>query len=181
MDKKLVFLIGILILTSAFIGWKFQKSNLRTENSFTEAKNLSNVKVAVWYQRLTDKMQNDIGRDVEGVIEILRETKTDLIFRAWWRWAPCPENCEQLSQQQREICERVAYSYKHLGNAISRIKEELPEIIIIGSVPAQKIDKDLWNPVSGERIGYPDTLDIWGKTRIVRIMTQKKLQLMSLT
>ncbi len=141
---------------------------------------LSRVKVASVYQKLMNKMQIDIGRTTDDTINILKETKTDFIFRAWWRWSPCPETCDQLPQHLRGKCESNGYSYAHLQNAISEIKAEIPNIIITGAVPAQKIDKNLWNPVTGEVIRYPKTWDMafdpseWGFTTISKTELQCK-------
>lgn len=174
MNQKI---FGILIIIILISGCITQQSNKK--RSFLEAKEkLSQVEVAIWYQKLVDGMQIETGRDVERVIEILKETKTDLIFRAWWRWSPCPENCEQVPESLKEKCKNNGYTYSHLGDAISKIKAKLPEIIIIGAVPAQKIDRRLWDPITGERIDYPETWDIaldpskWGVTKISKIELQ---------
>jgi hypothetical protein len=51
---------------------------------------LSNVKVAVLYERVTDGAL--YGRSNDDVIKLLKQTKTDLIFRGFWRWEPVPES-----------------------------------------------------------------------------------------
>ncbi|HEX16063.1 MAG TPA: hypothetical protein ENF44_02930, partial [Deltaproteobacteria bacterium] len=119
--------------------------------------NLSRVKVAVLYERVTDGV-----RDLDEVIGILKETHAELVFRGFWRWVPCPDRCGDLpTRQTRERCERRGYSYAHLEEAISRIKAELPHLIFVGAVPAQIVHRrGVWNPKTGEVIRYPRTWEL---------------------
>jgi len=124
-----------------------------------EKTSLTKVKVAALYERTGDGKW--INRSVEDEIKIFRETNADFIFRAFWRWAPCPEKCEDLPEKQREKCKLKGYSYEHLEKTSSRIKAELPEIIICGAIPAQIISKKaVWNPETKEIIRYPQTWDL---------------------
>ncbi|RLG46993.1 MAG: hypothetical protein DRN92_04145, partial [Thermoproteota archaeon] len=66
--------------------------------------NLSKIKVAVVYERVTDGMVTN--RSVEDVISLLKEMGVDFVFRGWWRWTPCPNRCEDLpSSKARMRCE----------------------------------------------------------------------------
>ena len=120
----------------------------------------SKVKVAVLYERIGDGKL--INRSVEDEIKIFKETNTDFIFRAFWRWTPCPEKCDDLSNvNMREKCKFCGYSYSHLEKTISKIKKEIPGIIICGAIPAQIIQrKGVWNPQTKEIIRYPETWDL---------------------
>ena len=125
-----------------------------------KGKNLSQIKVAILYERIGDGRV--INRGVEDEIEIFKETNTDFIFRAFWRWNPCPEKCDDLSNvNMRRKCKLLGYSYSHLEKTISKIKKEIPGIIICGAIPAQIIQrKGVWNPQTKEIIRYPQTWDL---------------------
>ena len=125
-----------------------------------KVKNFSQIKVAVLYERIGDGKL--INRSVEDEIKIFKETNTDFIFRAFWRWTPCPEKCDDLSNvNMREKCKFCGYSYSHLEKTISKIKKEIPGIIICGAIPAQIIQrKGVWNPQTKEIIRYPETWDL---------------------
>jgi len=124
----------------------------------TKVKCLSDVGIAILYERIGDGKQ--INRTIDDEIKIFKETNADFIFRAFWRWNPCPEKCEDLAEKQREKCELKGYSYSQLEKAISKIKAELPNTIVCGAVPAQIIHKRVvWNPKTKEIIKYPET---WG-------------------
>ena len=121
---------------------------------------LSDVKVAIIYERIGDGKW--INRSVEDEIRIFKETGADFILRAFWRWSPCPEKCEELPNEKlRRLCELKGYSYAHLEETISKIKSEIPDIIICGAIPAQIIQRDIvWNPKTKEKIIYPETWDL---------------------
>ena len=122
---------------------------------------ISKVKVASLYERVIDGIGIFIGRSVDDVVNLLKETKTDFIFRGWWRWSPCPENCSELPPEYIPICERSGYSYQNLQNAIKKIKNEIPQIIFCGAIPAQIIQKEsVWNPLTHEIIRYPETWEM---------------------
>ncbi|RLG53545.1 MAG: hypothetical protein DRN95_09370, partial [Candidatus Hydrothermarchaeota archaeon] len=137
---------------------------------------LSQVRVATLYERIGDGKW--INRTVGDEIEIFKDTKTDLVFRAFWRWNPCPETCENLPEKARRLCELRGYSYQHLEEAIKEIKLDLPELVVCGAVPAQIIQRDIvWNPKTGETLRYPETWELaldpgkWGLT-----MSKEELQ-----
>jgi hypothetical protein len=122
---------------------------------------LSKVKVAVLYETVTDSAV--INRNVNDVVNILKETNTDFIFRGFWRWHPVPESCSQLPPGYNVhpiySCEKLGYSYDHLREAITDIKKEMPDVIFCGAVPTNKIERTESNPITGEIIRFPDT---WG-------------------
>ncbi len=117
------------------------------------------VQVAVIYQRITDGLL--LNRTLDDVIAILRELGADFVFRGFWVWHPCPERCEQLPPRARRWCELWGYSYEHLERAVSRIKSELPGVVVCGGVPAQVVFRvGTWNPKTGEVVRYPRTWDM---------------------
>ena len=98
-------------------------------------KNISQVKVAVQYRYITDG--KIINRSLDDVIKILKETRADFVFQGWITQKPCPDKCSDLPTEKVEKCEILGYSYEHLRNAISKIKEELPNIIFCGGTQAE--------------------------------------------
>ncbi|HDD45030.1 MAG TPA: hypothetical protein ENG63_09270 [Candidatus Desulfofervidus auxilii] len=117
---------------------------------------LTKVKVAVLYERIGDGKQ--INRSVEDEIKIFKEMNTDFIFRAFWRWFPIPEKCEDLAdEEKKELCELKGYSYSHFEESISKIKSELPNVIICGAVGAQFLRETERNPITGEIFDKKET------------------------
>ena len=111
---------------------------------------LSQVKVAVWYQTITD--YKAFNRTIDDVIAHLKETRTDFVFRAFWRWkiipdTPCPNDpiCSLPA-----ISKRPGVSYQELNDAVRKIKSELPDIIICGGVPFERLNPTERNPITGE-------------------------------
>lgn len=118
--------------------------------------NLSNVKVAMVYESIADRMQHDIGRNISTLIDFLNATKTDLIFRGWFQQRTV-DNCTQSPPAQVELCKNASYSYEYLNNATAAIKEALPNIIIIGAIPSQEIQNNTYNPETHQFVVYPET------------------------
>lgn len=111
---------------------------------------LSHIEVATLYERVTDG--GLVGRDVDEVIRLFKETKTDFIFRGWWIWQSCANTCSEVPAgiTYPYDCELIGYSYAHFQDAISKIKEEMPDVIFCGAVAAQRINFIEINPVSGK-------------------------------
>ena len=124
-----------------------------------ESEGLSKVKVAILYERIGDGRW--MGRTVEDEISIFKDVNADFIFRAFWRWSPCPEKCMDLPAEIRGKCILHGYSYEHLEETISQIKDEMPNVIICGAIPAQIIQRRIiWNPKTKETIKYPETWNL---------------------
>jgi len=99
------------------------------------------------------------------VVNIVKELETDLIFKAWWRQKPIPESpdMEPNNYFTKDVIRQAAdmgYTYKQLEDAVKRIKTEMPNTILIGSVSPQflyakvpeiNIEGD-WDSVSKEII-----------------------------
>ena len=122
--------------------------------------NLSKVKVAILYQRVTDGIYY-LNRSVDDVINILEETKTDFIFRAWWRMHPCPESPDTQSDffppGYIEESVRRGYTYEHLRNAIAKIKKEIPDVIFCGAVTCQWVNRKEKDLITGETFDMDKT------------------------
>lgn len=132
-----------------------------------ETGNLSSVKVASLYEYVSDRVL--IGRGVDDVVNLLKETKTDFIFRGWWRWSPCPESPDvteippgypewYLGYTKKRAKE--GYTYQQLREAINAIKKDNPDVIFCGAIPAQRITISAWNPITEEFIEYPETWEM---------------------
>jgi|GEM_PF-2667294 len=129
--------------------------------------NLSEVRVAVLYEYVTDGAF--IGRSPAEVLKIFNETRTDLIFRGWWRWSPCPESPDVTEippgypEWYLDYTERRAkegYTYQQLREAINEIKKDNPDVIFCGAIPAQRVTQFAWNPMTEEFIEYPETWEM---------------------
>ncbi len=128
------------------------------ELSFTTLSVFNNQSVAVVYERVADKMQNDIGRNMTNETELLSSIRTDIIFRGWWHERMILDNCTQLSNpSQRQQCDASSMTYEYLNNSTSAIKKKLPDSIFIGAVPAQQLYSMTYNPETHQFVQYPDT------------------------
>ena len=148
-------------LDDAFEALEKAKIPAMPETLKKEAKNkLSQVKVAILYQRVTDGIYY-LNRSVDDVINILKETKTNFIFRGWWRKYPCPESPDMQSDffppEYIEESVRRGYTYEHLRNAIAKIKKEMPDVIFCGAVSCQWVNKKERDPITGETFDMDKT------------------------
>ncbi len=133
-------------------------SNGSQELSFATLSVFNNLSIAVVYERVADKMQNEIERNMTNEIELLKSTRTDIIFRGWWQERIILDDCTQvLSSVQQQQCENLSLTYTHLNNSVLEIKRTLPDSIFIGAVPAQQIYSTTYNPDTHQSIQYPDT------------------------
>ncbi|MCD6236812.1 MAG: hypothetical protein J7K13_02515 [Thermoplasmata archaeon] len=116
----------------------------------SEEKTLEDVKVASLYERISPDSR--INRTIDDIVRILNETRTEFVFRAWWRWYPCPENVTDpaFPPEYLESVAEVGYTYEHLRKVSIEIKKDNPNIIICGAVPAQFLFKKEWNPITRE-------------------------------
>lgn len=139
-----------------FKGKKFKKEKIITERRESVEKRLKNIpeiKVAIVYERIGDGK-----RSIEDEIKIFKEIKPDFIFRAFWRWSPCPERPEDVPGRKRVIYKLRGYTYQQLEEAIKKIKREIPGILICGAIPAQIIQKKgVRNAKKNKIIRYPET------------------------
>ena len=133
-------------------------SGCSTENDDdcgTGGGDLSEVKVASHYQRLTDG--GVIGRNLDDVIEILKETHTDFVLQGWEKYELCPETCSDLSPEEQKACNLKGYSYEYLRNATSEIKKEIPDIIISGGKALEFLNPECWDEITGETFNKDQT------------------------
>lgn len=123
---------------------------------------LSRVKVASLYESVSDSAvieavtDGTVTRDIDDVIRFVEETKTDFIFRGFWRWSPSPESPETATEN--EVLR--GYTYEQLKEAISQMKGKMPDVIICGAIPAQKIEREERNPIAGETLDEDKTWEM---------------------
>lgn len=110
---------------------------------------LKDIRVVSWYQSITDYKVFD--RTIDDVVKHLKETKTQLAFRVFWRWLVIPEECEDPK------CDSLGRSYEHLEEAVQRIKEELPDILLCGAVPCERINAEDKNDITGDILDRDST------------------------
>ena len=186
-NKKL--LIGILlivIISIAIFTFCILKPTIMKEKNILviseeEAREkLSQVKVAILYEKITDGIYcKSPYRSLDGMIALLKETKTDFIFRGWWRWSPCPESPETAPSP---LYYERGYTYQQLEETLAQIKSELPDIIFCGAIPAQRINFEERNPITGKTYEKDETWDMaldpakWGITKVSKKDLQEYFQ-----
>ena len=124
------------------------------EKAESVKKKLKDIEVAVLYENITDPV-----RGTDEMVKILKETGTEFVFRAFWRWGPCPNKVEDIpSRTVRRRYSLRGYYYENLEKVIKKLKQELPNLLICGAVPAQILARQaVFNPLTGEVIRYPKT------------------------
>ena len=70
--------------------------------------------------------------------------------------SPCPESPENAPEEALEL----GYTYEHLKEAVIKIKEEMPNVIFCGAIPAQRINMEEKNPITGETFGKDEMWEI---------------------
>ncbi len=112
-----------------------------------KGKNLSQIKVAILYERITDGIYHPSKiRTYEDLVKILKETKPDLVFRIWWRWFPTPESLPSNTSMYQ-----AGHTYHQLEETLEKLKKDLPEIKYwFGAIPTQRINFKERNPITGE-------------------------------
>ncbi len=122
-------------------GKEGKTQQLQMVNKTKAMEKLSQVKVVSQYRYVTDGIA--LGRGLDEVAKIFRETKTDFIFQGWLTQWPCPERCSDLtSKGDKSKCELAGYSYEHLREAVRKIKEEMPGVIFCGGTQAEFLYPD---------------------------------------
>lgn len=120
---------------------------------------LSCIRVVISYTTITDgKLFN---RSYDDIVNILKEVKTDFIFNAFHCWYTCPEHCEDIAKAPegcignknvQELilkCQEHGYSYAEFQNAVTKIKAEIPDVIIGVALPIEFLNKCSRNSLTG--------------------------------
>lgn len=180
MSKRTLLVSGLLALAILLIAWQYYASKQKGQNTalsseWRNSKNdLGNVTVAVLYEGVTDGPPVGAERSSGSIAKILEETRASLIFRGFWRWYPLVDSPDDIPpelagffEEQAKIklaelpliVEKSGYNYKELETRISAIKREIPGIIFVGAIPAQRINRIERNDVTGKAYGTEET---WG-------------------
>ena len=145
--------ILILVITWLIASLNLSLNSLSNSNNYGDD-GFSKVKVACLYERVTDGIYY-LNRSIDDIIQLLKETRADFIFRGWWRWSPCPD-CANITlppgypEDYVENCVHRGYTYEYLEKAIKEIKKEIPEMIFCGAIPTQRVTRLVWNPMTKE-------------------------------
>ena len=94
-----------------------------------ESMELSEVKVAILYGVVIDKM-----RSINDVNVILKELEADLLFLGYFRW------------RGMATVERQTDVYGVLKKCIQQIKEENPDLIFVGGLAVQDLNRIEYDP-----------------------------------
>jgi len=157
------------------------------KNETPKVPSVSNVNVAVVYERVTDGAL--YGRSNADMINLLKQVNPSFIFRGFWRWEPVPESKEsakneisQLGGSQADLNAVINsnYTYEDLRIAISEIKQQMPNTVFVSAIPAQRIRGIEKNDLTGEILGKDKTYGMaldptkWGIS-LTKDAAQKKL------
>jgi len=124
------------------------------EIKLTEVQNLSQIKVAILYERITDGIYHPSKISTyKDLVNILNETNPDLVFRVWWRWTPTPESLPSNSPVYQ-----AGHTYQQLEETLRKLKKDLPEIKCwFGAIPTQRINFEEKNPITGKIYSQNET------------------------
>ncbi|MDD5687951.1 MAG: hypothetical protein PHE88_08980 [Elusimicrobia bacterium] len=166
MDKKIVVVIGmIVILIPLFIFAKqgTEQDNHKNITYIGPNGNLSEVKVATVYEKVTDRKSTG-GRSLADTVKVLKETQTDFIFLGFWTWTvPAPDSPDNMPlellnriaefaktspKKVPEFIRVIGYSYEELRNSIPPIKKEMPGVIFTGAIPAEALGRVEVDPIT---------------------------------
>jgi hypothetical protein len=85
------------------------------------------------------------------VLTALEESRTQLVFRAFWRYAVVPEECSDLAPaEDRTKCELNGQSYAALESSVAFLKSHDPAIILSAGIPTERINAQERDPITGE-------------------------------
>jgi len=119
--------------------------------------NLHQIKVAILYQRITDGIYHPSkSRTYEDLVNILKETNPDLVFRVWWRWVPTPEFLPP-----DDPVYQAGHTYQQFEETLKKLKRDLPEVRYwFGAIPTQRINLEERNPIKGKTYSQNETWEI---------------------
>jgi hypothetical protein len=189
-NKKMLPVLGILIIL-LFVGClhrprlettttEFTSTTSTTKTSTTRAttsvassttsttvpaggmSNLSQVKSAILYERVSDGVA--FGRSMDEVVDIVEETRADLVLRCFFRWQPVRESSDAAmpGYPANYVSEKakIGYTYEQYGDAIKQIKAAKPNTILVGAIAEQRLNQIEFNDVTGESFTQAQTWDM---------------------
>lgn len=155
---------------------------------------LANVKVAAFYETITDGAT--IHRSPQEMIGVLRDLNTQLVFRGFMQGAPVPENLEDIPEKFRERIQekgkdlkralepyrRAGYSYQALGEAIGHLKQSSPGMLFVGGIAPQWLQAVDWDPITKHIFSREETWAMaldpqkWGVQNKGIALTKEEIQ-----
>lgn len=151
---------------------------------------IQEVKNSIIYERLNDDSPK---RTVQEHVDIIKETTTQLILRAYFRWIPLFPNCDMFTvQSDKDICISNGFTFQEMLNLNTEIKKQ-NDVLIIGAIPAQRIFQNAipslgigeYNDYTGEILTPVQTESMalnplkWGIISPTKSEIQKELTTMS--
>lgn len=123
---------------------------------------LSKVKVAAYYEIISDGAT--IGRSTADTIGLLKECRTELVFRAFMQGPTVLETPDDIAPglaaslggnrlSPAQVSERVkasGYCYRMFQDAAAVAKKEIPNLIVTGALATQWINATERHPTSGK-------------------------------
>lgn len=174
MNKKILILAGIiLIIAVLFIVSKNKPEQTELPNMpyIGPHGNLYEVKVAVIYEKVTDRKPN--GRSLDETVKVLKATQTDFIWLGFWTWTiPAPDSPDNMppelanriaewantaAKNAPELIRQTGYSYEELRKSIPAIKKEMPGVIFTGGIPAEALGRVEVDPITNKVIDINST------------------------
>jgi len=188
------YLIPVLIGCIGLVGICILRPSEKSESSEKTRQGLSRVKVASLYENINDGIL--FNRGIDETIGILKETKTDFIFRGFWKWAPVVNSPDNIPPELLELVpdknltpkkisedlRKSGHYYRELNRWITAIKGKLPDIIFVGAIPAQTLARIEFNPVTGKVYSMEETWGMaldpqkWSITRDGKPVTREQFQ-----
>ena len=102
---------------------------------------------------------------MDDLVNIFKDTKADFVFLGFERWLPVPASLENINPKilgafidatgfsknhVKSLIKKSGYSYGQLRDSIVSIKKEIPNIIIVGGIYAQKVNMIEQNDITGK-------------------------------
>ncbi len=175
MNKKIFIAIGIFVILAvllAFVKSRTGQDEIPITPYIGPHGNLSEVKVATLYEKVTDRKPNG-GRNLDETVKMLKQTQTDFIFLGFWTWTiPAPDSPDNMPPELLnrialfaktttkivpEFIRAIGYSYEELRRSVPAIKKEMPGVIFAGAIPAEALGRIEIDPITNKAIDANST------------------------
>ena len=134
-NQKILLVAIVISVLALGLLWIYFNQSRETLKKRAEAMKLSEVKVAILYGVVIDKM-----RSIDDINTILKELRADLLFLGYFRW------------RGMATVERQTDVYGLLKKYIQQIKEENPNLIFVGGLAAQELNRIEYDPYHNRMI-----------------------------
>jgi len=134
-NQKILLVAIVISILALGLLWIYFNPSRESLNKRAETMKLSDVKVAILYGVVIDKM-----RSIDDINTILKELGADLLFLGYFRW------------RGMAMVERQTNVYGLLKKYIQKIKEENPNLIFVGGLAAQELNRIEYDPYNKRMI-----------------------------